>query len=477
MLGPHPYDAVVVGAGPNGLAAAIRLAESGRRVVVFEANEAAGGAVRSLSLTLPGFVHDFGAAVFPLGKGSPFFERLPLAAHGLHWIQPDVPLAHPLDGGRAVLLHRSLERTAAGLGRDGERYYRLVAPLVRSWPALRSEILRPVLHVPRHPLPLARFGLRALVPPGPLAQAVFRDAPAKALWAGVAAHAGRPFTSVGSSAFGLVLHALAHRVGWPIPRGGAQSITDALVGHLRSLGGTLVTSERIGRLGDLPPFGAALLDVAPRTLLRIAGDRMPGRYRRRLAAFRHGPGAFKIDWALDAPIPWANADVARAATVHLGGTLDEIAASERATAEGRVPAAPYVLLAQPSLFDPSRAPEGQHTAWAYVHVPNGSTADMTDAIEEQVERFAPGFRDRILARHTFSPAEMEAADANLVGGDVFGGSHALGQLIARPVLSPSPYRTPVPGVYLCSASTPPGGGVHGMCGFHAAETALEDVFA
>lgn len=476
MAAPPPLDAVVVGAGPNGLAAAIRLAEEGLRVRVYEANPTAGGAVRSLPLTRPGFVHDFGAAVFPLGLASPFFRRLPLEEHGLSWIHPEVPLAHPLDGGRAAFLHRSLPETASLLGRDGRAWHRLLGPIVRDWPKLEGEILGPLLHIPRHPLALARFGIPALLSARLLATRAFRDEPARALWAGIAAHSGLPFSAAGGSAFGLTLAALGHHVGWPIPKGGAQTLTNALVAHLLALGGDIVTGHRVERLSALPPSRAVLLDVVPKTVLKIAGEALPEGYRRALRRFRHGAGTFKVDWALRAPIPWANPDVGRAGTVHLGGTLDEIAASEDAMGSGRISSRPYVLLAQPSLFDPSRAPDGFHTAWAYCHVPNGASADMTAAIEAQVERFAPGFRDTILARHTAGPLELEAADANLVGGDVSGGANRLGQVLARPVLQPTPYRTPLDGVYLCSASTPPGGGVHGMAGAQAAETALRDRF-
>lgn len=471
------YDAVVIGAGPNGLAAAITLAEAGQRVVVLEANETAGGGVRSLGLTEPGFVHDFGAAVFPLGLGSPFFKRLPLERYGLRWIHPDVPLAHPLDGGRAALLHRSVEATAAGLGRDGAAYRRLFEPLAAAWPKLAEEILQPLVHLPHHLPALAGFGLRAILPIQTLADLAFHDEPARALWAGSAAHAALPFSAVGGSAFGLVLGALGHRVGWPIPEGGAQAITDALVAHLAALGGEVVTGERVERLDDLPAARAVLADVSPETLLVLAGDRLPDRYRSALEGWQRGPAAFKLDYALDGPIPWANPDCARAATVHLGGTLEEIAASEQAAADGRPDPNPYVLLAQPSLFDPTRAPEGKHTVWAYSHVPLGSTVDVTATIEAQIERFAPGFRDRVIARSVLPPAALERHDANLVGGDIFGGSQDLWQVAARPVLSPNPYETGVPGLYLCSSSTPPGGGVHGMCGYNAAQSALRDVFA
>ena len=438
MLMTANVDAIVIGAGPNGLAAAITLAEAGKRVVVFEANATAGGGVRSLELTEPGFVHDFGAAVFPLGLGSPFFRRLPLERYGLRWIHPEVPLAHPLDGGRAVLLHRSIEETAAGLGRDGAAYRRLFGPLAEAWPKIAGEVLQPMVHVPRYPIALANFGLRAILPIRALADLAFRDEPARALWAGTAAHAALPFSAPGGSAFGLVLTALAHRVGWPIPQGGAQAITDALVAHFEALGGEVVTGERVDDLSGLPAARAVLADVSPGALLRLAGDLLPSGYRKALERWRRGPAAFKLDYALDEPIPWANPDCARAATVHLGGTFEEIEASERAVAEGRVPASPYVLLAQPSLFDPARAPEGKHTAWAYGHVPLGSTVDVAEAIEAQIERFAPGFRDLILARHTTSAAELEAYNANYVGGDIGAGSNEGLRLLMRPMLSRSP---------------------------------------
>ncbi len=469
------YDAVVIGAGPNGLAAAITLAEAGLRVVVLEANETAGGGVRSLALTEPGFVHDFGAAVFPFGLGSPFFRRLPLERYGLKWIHPDLPLAHPLDDGRAALMYPSLGETAEHLGRDGSRYRRLLAPTVRAWPKLAEEILGPVLHIPRHLITLGRFGLPALLSASAVAR-LFRTEEARALWAGCAAHAALPFTASASAAVGLVLMGVGHRVGWPIPEGGAQAITDALVAHLGTLGGEVVTGERVEAWDDLPPAKAVLMDTAPETLLKVAGDRLSDSYREALRSFQRGPAVFKLDYALDGPVPWANADVARAATVHLGGTFEELAEAEAAVAEGIVHPRPYVLLAQPSLFDPTRAPEGKHTLWAYAHLPFGSNADYTEAIEAQIERFAPGFRDRVIARSTLDPAALERHNANLVGGDIFGGAQNLGQVIARPRLRPQPYRTGADGLYLCSASTPPGAGTHGMCGVRAAEAALRDVF-
>lgn len=469
------YDAVVVGAGPNGLAAAITLAGEGWSVLLLEANDVVGGGARSMPLTLPGFVHDFGASIFPLGAGSPFFRTLPLQEFGLEWIHPEVALAHPLDGGGAAALHRSVAETAAGLGPDGEAWRTLMEPLARAWPELAEEVLQPMLHVPRHPLLLTRFGLRAMLPVQTLVRHLFRREPARALFAGIGAHSALPLESVASAAFGLILGVAGHAAGWPMVRGGAGALTQALVAYFETLGGAVRTGVRVRSLDDLPPARAVLFDITPRQFLDIAGGRLPAGYRRRLEAYRYGPGAFKIDYALREPIPWVSDVCRRAGTLHLGGTLDEIAASEREVAAGRHPERPFVLVAQNSLFDSTRAPEGRHTAWAYCHVPQGSTVDMTNRIEAQIERFAPGFRDCVLDRHILAPADLERADANLIGGDVNGGAAILSQLIARPVLSLTPYRTPLPGVYLCSFSTPPGGGVHGMCGYHAAQAVLRDL--
>lgn len=468
------YDAVVVGAGPNGLAAAVALAREGRDVLVLEANDTFGGAARSAELTEPGFVHDLGSAIHPMAVASPFFRALPLDRYGLEWIHPEVPLAHPLDGGTAAVLHRSVDRTGDALGTDADAYRAFMAPLVERWTDLVDEVLQPLLHWPKHPVLLAQFGMRALQPTAWLARSWFDTTAARALFAGIAAHSALPLTSLGSSAFGLVLGALGHAVGWPFPRGGAQAIADALAAYLRDLGGEVVTGRRVSSLDELPPARAVLFDVTPRQLLQIAGDGLPASYRRRLRRYRYGTAAFKIDYALEAPIPWTAPACHRAGTVHLGGTLDEMAAAEHAANSGRVPDQPFVLLAQHSRFDDTRAPEDQHTAWAYCHVPHGATADATEQVERQVERFAPGFRAVIRARHVSPPMELEHMNANLVGGDINGGALSLPQLIARPVLSPTPYRTPVEGLYLCSSSTPPGGGVHGMCGFHAAQTVLAD---
>ena len=467
----HDHDAIVVGAGPNGLAAAITLARAGRSVRVIEAEATVGGGARSAELTLPGFVHDVCSAVHPLGVGSPFFRGLSLATHGLTWIHPDAPLAHPLDDGTAIVLERSVAATAAGLGRDAAAYRRWIGPLVADTNKVLVEFLGP-LKAPRHLLALARFGPLALLPASVLARLLFRGERAHALFAGLAAHAIQPLEHPATAAFGLILGMLGHAVGWPVPRGGSQRIADALTAHLRSLGGDVVTAHRVQAVDDLPAARAVLFDVTPRQLLAIAGPRFPASYRRKLAGYRYGAAAFKVDWALDGPIPWTASACARAGTVHLGGTLAEIAAGEATVGRGEHPERPFVLLAQPSLFDPTRAPPGRHTAWAYCHVPNGSRFEMTERIEAQIERFAPGFRDRILARSVMSPAALERYNPNYVGGDINGGVQDLRQLFTRPVARLVPYSTPARGVYLCSSSTPPGGGVHGMCGYSAARAVL-----
>lgn len=465
-------DAIVIGSGPNGLGAAITLAGAGRSVTVFEAQDTVGGGARSEKLTLPGFVHDVCSAVHPLAVSSPLFRSLPLERHGLAWVHPQLPLAHPLDGGTAAILHRSLDATAAALGPDEAAYRRLMSPLVRDWDKLVPQLLGPLLRVPRHPLAMARFGLRAARSARGLAERTFRDEPARALFAGLAAHSMLPLEQPLTASIGLFLGAAGHAVGWPFARGGSQAIADALADHLRSLGGEIVTGRSVDSLDDLPPADVFMLDVTPRQATRIAGSRLPDRYVRRLDRYRYGPGAFKVDFALDAPIPWTAEACGRAGTVHVGGTLAEIAGAERAVAEGGHPDQPFVLVAQQSLFDPTRAPEGKHTAWAYCHVPNGSTVDMTDRIEAQIERFAPGFRERVLARRVTSPAGFEQHNANYVGGDIAGGAHDGLQLLFGPALRPVPYSTPARGVYICSSSTPPGAGVHGMCGYFAARAAL-----
>ena len=467
-------DAIVVGAGPNGLAAAIVLAQAGLSVRVLEAADSVGGGARSAELTLPGFVHDVCSAIHPLGVASPFFRTLPLADHGLEWIEPPAALAHPFDDGTVAVLERRADAAVHGLGADDARWRRLFAPLVRDAGRLLDDVLAP-LHLPAHPLVLGRFGARALLPAASLARLSFRGERARGLFAGLAAHSSLPLGRPPSAAFGLVLGLLGHGAGWPFAGGGSQRISDALASYLRSLGGEIETGRQVDSLAELAETRIVLLDVTPRGLLALAGERLPPHYRRGLERYRYGPGVFKLDWALDGPIPWRAEECARAATVHLGATLGEIAASEAAPWRGDVAARPYVLLAQQSLFDPARAPAGRHTAWAYCHVPNGSTVDMTERIEQQVERFAPGFRDRILARSTLAPADLERHNANYVGGDINAGAATLGQLFTRPVARLSPYTTPLPGVFLCSASTPPGGGVHGMCGYHAARAALRSL--
>lgn len=466
------YDAVVVGAGPNGLAAAIRLAQDDLSVLLIEANDKVGGGTRSAELTRPGFVHDICSAIHPMAAGSSFFRSLDLERFGLEWIHPEIPLAHPLDGGRAAVMFRSLEETASRLGSDERAYNRLMQPLRDNWDLLFDEIMGPMLHVPKRPLMLAKFGLNALQPAMMLTVRHFRTEESKALVGGIAAHSLLPLEAPASSAIGLVLAAAGHTVGWPMPRGGAQSLADALTAVFLSLGGEIQTGRRIEQLEELPPSEITLLNLTVHQFLRIAGAWLPPRYRRRLRQYRFGPAVFKVDYALSEPVPWAADICARAGTVHVGGTIDEIADSEHAVANGRHSDRPFILAAEHSRFDPSRVPNGGHTLWAYCHVPHGSTIDMTDPIERQIERFAPGFRDCIIEKSTLNSADLEKKNENIVGGDINGGTASLSQLITRPILSWNPYRTPIEGVYLCSASTPPGGGVHGMCGFRAAEQAL-----
>jgi phytoene dehydrogenase-like protein len=465
------YDAIVIGSGPNGLAAAITMALAGRSVLVYEASEIIGGGSRTAELTLPGFMHDVCSGVHPLGAGSPFFRTLPLAQHGLEWIQPSSPLAHPFDDGTAIVLERETEMTARALGQDAAAYRKLMNLLVADWALFGESLLGPPVF-PRHPLALARFGLRALRSAQGLAKNWVRGERARALFAGLAAHSMLPLEQSPSAAFGLILGITAHTIGWPFPRGGAHRIADALASYLRSLGGKIVTGRRIESLGELPAAPVILCDVTPRQLLHIAGNSLPEGYRSRLARFRYGPAAYKVDYALADPVPWRAVECAHAGTVHLGGTIDEISLAERAPWQGRHAEQPFVLLAQPSLFDPTRAPAGKHTVWAYCHVPNGSNFDMAERIERQIERFAPGFRERVLARRVMTPLMLEHHNANLVGGDISGGANDLRQLLLRPTLSH--YSTPIKGLYLCSSSTPPGGGVHGMCGYHAARLALKN---
>jgi len=473
------YDAIVIGSGPNGLAAAIRLAQAGRSVLVFEAKDTIGGGCRSLELTLPGFVHDMCSAIHPLGLNSPFFRTLPLAQYGLEWVQPPLPLAHPLDDGSAVLLERSIDATCATLDVDADIYKRLMTTLVADWPFIEQAFLGPLRLPPllRHPFALGRFGLTALRSAQGLAQQFFKGERARAIFTGMSAHSMLSLDQATSSASALLLGTIGHVVGWPLPRGGSQQIVAALAAHLRSLGGEIVTGVEVKSVAALPPAKALLFDVTPRQLLRIAGSQLSTGYKRALERFRYGPGVFKLDYALDGPVPWRAEQCLRAGTVHIGGPLPEIVASEYQITHGEHPERPFVLLAQQSLFDETRAPAGKQTVWTYCHVPNGSTYDMTERIEAQIERFAPGFRDRVLARHTTTTADMERYDANYVGGDINGGVQDLWQLFTRPTIRPVPYTTSAWNIFLCSSSTPPGGGVHGMCGYFAAQAALHSVLS
>jgi len=461
------YDAVVVGAGPNGLAAAITLSRKFRSVLLVEAKETVGGGTRSEELTLPGFTHDVCSAVQPLALSSPFFRRLDLPSHGLEWVQPEIPLAHPFEDGDALCLHRSLDATADGLGPDGRAYRELIGPFAENHEMLLTDALKP-LPIPAHPLLLARFGLKALRPARELAESTFLDARTRALFAGLAAHAMIPLERSATSAFGIMLAVLAHGVGWPVIRGGSQKLADALATCFVKGGGEIRTGIEVRSMGDLPRADYYFFDVTPRQLLNIEGLDLSEGYRRRLSRFRYGPGVCKADWALGGPIPWQAEACRKAGTVHLGGSLEEIGAAIRDAHEGRKCRAPYVVLAQQSLFDPSRAPAGCHTAWAYCHVPHGSPEDMTGIIEERIEHYAPGFRALILARCSMTAPAMERHNANYVGGDINGGVQDLGQLYSRPILSLFPYRTSRRNVFICSSSTPPGGGVHGLCGFYAA---------
>jgi phytoene dehydrogenase-like protein len=474
-LEKRDYDAVVVGSGPNGLAAAISMQQNGLSILLVEGKDTIGGGMRSAELTLPGFTHDICSAIHPLAAASPYFETLPLAEHGLEFIYPEIAAAHPFDSGKAAILKQSLDDTAALLGDDANAYKSLLEPVVRDWPAIAPDVLGP-LHFPKHPLAMARFGLTALRSAVSVAGG-FKTEEAKGLFAGMGAHSMQPLTKLSTAAAALVLMASGHLKGWPLPKGGSQKIADALASYFISLGGKIETNTYIKSLEQLPSAHAILFDITPKQLLQIAGHEFSSIYKWQLERYRYGMGVFKVDWALDGPIPFVAEECRQAGTVHIGNTLAEIAASEQLTCDGIHPEKPFVLLAQQSLFDSSRAPEGKHTGWAYCHVPGGSTTDMTQAIEKQVERFAPGFRDLILAKHTMNTEQVEEYNPNYVGGDINGGVIDLGQLFTRPALRWSPYKTSIKGLYICSSSTPPGGGVHGMCGYYAAKRALKDVFS
>lgn len=463
----------IIGSGPNGLSAAIALAQAGVAVEVYEAERVPGGGARTLPLTLPGFIHDFGSAVHPMAAASPYFKTLPFAEHGLEWIHGDIPLAHPLDDGSAVLLHRELADQEKELGPDAKAWRSLIQPLVDNWDKFAEEALGPALRIPRHPMLMARFGVAAFQSARRLATRHFRSPRTRALFAGLAAHSFLSLDDALTSAIALVFAAVTPKAGWPVPRGGSQAITHALIQTFESFGGKVYTGVRIDaaafRAWNAPDV-STLFDTSPRQLVDIAGDCLTPGFRELMTRFKRGPGAFKIDYALSRPVPWRARDCRRAITLHLGGTLEEIAESERLVSEGRCPERPFVLIAQPSIFDPTRAPEGKHTLWAYCHVPNGSTIDMTDRIEAQIERFAPGFRDCVMTRYVSTPAILERMDANLIGGDISGGAMTMKQFLLRP--SALTYETSAPNLFLCSSSTPPGGGVHGMCGYRAAKVAL-----
>lgn len=475
ILEKTDFDAVVVGSGPNGLAAAIAIQQQGLSVLLIEGKAEIGGGLRSAELTLPGFLHDICSAIHPLAIGSPFLNTLPLEEHGLKYAFPDIAAAHPFDDGTAAVLKSSLAETAAALGADQQTYLDLFEPLVKDWPNIASDVLGP-LHFPKHPIAMAKFGLNALTSASYLAKR-FKTREAKGLWAGMAAHSIQPLSNLSTSAIGLVLMTAAHLKGWPIPIGGSKEIANALASYFISLGGKIETGRYIKSLKELPSAKTVLFDVTPKQLLQIAGHKFSSIYKWQLERYRYGVGVFKIDWALDGQIPFSNLNAQKAGTVHLGNTIAEIASSEQLCWQGKHADKPFVLLAQQSLFDATRAPVGKHTAWAYCHVPAGSTKDMTHSIEQQVERFAPGFRDRILAKRTMNTAQIEAYNPNYIGGDINGGVIDIGQIFTRPALRSSPYRTSKKGIYICSSSTPPGGGVHGMCGYHAAKRALKDVFS
>ena len=471
----YQYDAVVVGSGPNGLAAAILLAQNGLSVLIVEAASEIGGGVRSAELTLPGFTHDICSAIHPLTIGSPFFKTLPLDKFGLEFIQPPASIAHPLDDGTAVLIKKSIAETAKNLGADGAGYERLVKILTKNWNALASDILAP-LGIPGNPFLMFAFGMKGFQSAKSLANYYFEEPGTRAVFAGNAAHSMIPLEDIPSAAYGLVLLLTAHAVGWGFPKGGAKNIASALGAYFQSLGGKIETNTRVENIDELPTAKAILFDLTPRQIINIAGHRLPDTYRKRLETYKYGSGVFKMDFALSDPIPWQAKECSESATVHLGGTFEEIAESEREHNERKVSEKPFVLLAQHTLFDTTRVPEGKHTAWAYCHVPNGSTVDMTTRIENQIERFAPGFRDCILAKAVKSPADLENYNANYIGGDINGGAGNLAQLFTRPVVKFNPYSMPAKGLYICSSSTPPGGGVHGMCGCYAAKSALKVEF-
>lgn len=472
---PGKYDAIIIGSGSNGLSAAIRLQQQGLQTAIYEQAATPGGATRTEELTLPGFMHDVGSAILPMGVASPFLGKLPLQDFGLEWVYPDIPYSHPFSDGTAYACYQDLHKTAAQLGEDEGGYLRIFEDLVENWHKLGPDLLGP-LRIPGHPLEFMKFGLKALPSAKLLADHYFKNEKSKLFFYGSAAHSTLPLTNIASASFGLVLTTTAHKYHWPFPKGGAQKFTDALIGYYKSLGGEMHLNRPVTHVHDLPNAYAYLFDLTPRQLLKIGGTNFSSLYRKRMQNYNYGAGVFKIDWALSEPVPFTNEKCRRSGTVHIGFTAEEMESSEKGIHQQLVSEKPYVLMAQHSPFDPTRAPEGKHTAWAYSHVPNGSTADYTEIIENQIERAAPGFKDTILKRSVMGPMELQAWNPNLVGGDINGGKQDITQLFTRPIAKLSPYSTPDPRVYICSSSTPPGGGVHGMCGFHAAERVIEDHF-
>jgi phytoene dehydrogenase-like protein len=469
------FDAVVVGSGPNGLAAAIEIARAGHSVCVVESHNTIGGGARTAELTAPGLLHDVCSAVHPLALASPFFQSLPLAQHGVEWIHSPACLAHPFDQGSSAVLYQSIENTSATLGLDGAPYEKLFSVLARNSRELVQELLAPPIHLPRHPIPLMRFGIHAIQSAQRFSNRHFHLSRARGLFVGIAAHSNMPLDASPTAAFGLLLGMLGHAGGWPIVKGGSQKLSDALGSYFTSLGGKIITGTHVSSLRQLPTSNAVIFDLTPRQVLKLTFDQLPPSYRWELQKYRYGPGVFKVDWALSSPIPWKSRDCHKAATLHLGGSAEEIVAAESEVAKGRFPERPFIILAQPSLFDETRAPAGQHTAWGYCHVPSNSNINMTERIEAQIERFAPGFRDCILHRHTMTAPDFETYNPNYVGGDIGGGIQDLVQIVARPSLRVTPYAMPVKGMFICSSSTPPGGGVHGMCGYHAARAVLSTI--
>lgn len=469
------FDAVIVGSGPNGLSAGILLAQQGLKVKIIEAEESIGGGTRTKELTEPGFLHDVCSAVHPTGIGSPFFRTLPLTDYGLEWIHPKFPVAHPLENGDAIIASQSLEKTLERMGKDGKNYKSLIKSFVEGWDYLSDDLFAPV-RVPNNPLSMARFGWFGMLSAKLLSNSMFDTPQVKAYFAGLAAHSIIPLENSFTASFGLVLATAIHSVGWPIAKGGSASITNALAGYFKSLGGEIETGTRISNTSELPSSKTILFDLTPHQIVKIADQELPLGFKNKYLGYKYGPGAFKMDFALSEPVPWVNSDCAGAGTLHLGGSFEEIAFSERETWKGNHPEKPYVLVSQPSLFDDSRAPTGKHTLWAYCHVPNGSDKDCSKEIINQIERYAPGFRDIIISSHSITAPEFETYNANYIGGDINGGAQTFKQLIGRPVFQWDPYKLPVKGMYICSSSTPPGGGVHGMCGYHAAKSVLKNEF-